>query len=49
MRNDNGVKFSKYGDDVEALAKFLTALAINGAAIRIDDLGDSWKVYVLGG
>jgi len=46
---NNGVKFSKYGDDVEALAKFLTALALNGAAFHIDDLGDYWKVYVTGG
>lgn len=46
---DKGIKFAKFGDNIEALAKFLVALELNGAAYFIDDFGDYVKVYVTGG
>ncbi len=47
--NDKGIKFNKVGNDVELLARFLTELELVGAAYKVDDHGDFWKIYITGG
>ena len=50
MTNHKFIKFEKYSpDDMEALANFLVALELKGAAYHVDDYGDIIKVEVTGG
>ncbi len=50
MNHHKAIKFHKYNiDDIDALANFLVALELKGAAYHIDDYGDHVKVEVTGG
>lgn len=50
MNHHKSVNFEKYNpDDMDALANFLVALELKGAAYHIDDHGDIIKVEVTGG